>query len=211
MKSFLDLPAEVRMNVYHHLLRPQKVSIEAQSLERLTSEKKDSMAFIIPTPHSSQVLLLNKSINAEAEPVYYATLTIVLDIPSPFNLLTKPLHTDRFPPMKKIVHFEIKVTPQSWIDPVEDWSLWLQLDCVRSLKILRSSVEWCRPYLVGIGGAYKSTIRYRVAYIRLRSIALDLLIGTNLDRLEDKSSSGRRVEFQLSITHKPAGNTRMVS
>ena len=211
MKSFLDLPAEVRMNVYHHLLRPQKVSIEAQSLERLTSDKKDSMAFIIPTPHSSQVLLLNKSINAEAEPVYYATLTIVLDIPSPFNLLTKPLHTDRFPPMKKIVHFEIKVTPQSWIDPVEDWSLWLQLDCVRSLKILCSSVEWCRPYLVGIGGAYKSTIRYRIAYIRLRSIALDLLIGTNLDRLEDKSSSGRRVEFQLSITHKPAGNTRMVS
>ena len=77
--SLLDLPAEVRLNVYSHLFKYQRVFIDAGNYSGLPALLPNHRTTRRNTPssppESAQVLQVCRTLHAEAQPLFYQHLT----------------------------------------------------------------------------------------------------------------------------------------
>ena len=203
MKSFLDLPAEIRQRVYRYLYVPLEVRITSQEVEFKSSSTKTSLPFIYPHPCSGQFLRTNRTIFTEANSVLYAITSFILDVPRPFRMLNGVMSYENMPSFAKLCHIKLQLEPKHLTDqPALVVIEGEKLKSIKSFSIMLSAVEWCRSAYVAPAGLYRSKITYDNAYKRLRSLAVELLLNSGLDQLEDRSLPGYKVSFKLSTVHR---------
>lgn len=212
MQSFLELPAEVRQRIYRYLYVPLEVSISSQEIEMRRSSIKAHVLFIYPHPRCGQFLRTNRTILTEASSVFYATTTFILDVFRPWWMLNGTNTYDRIPSLAKLCHIKLRLEPKHLTDiPALVHIEGGKLKSIKSFSIMLSAVEWYQSVHVAHGGMFRSKLTYDDAYRKLRTIAMELLLSTGLDKLEDKSAPGYKVWFKLSTIHRTAPELATVS
>lgn len=206
MKSFLDLPLETRVQVYHHLFPVVELRIDVEIRTRAGGQK-DRVCSSSLIDCSGQLLRTCRTILTEARPVLMeAVLVSFTRHVDAYYRLTKCLDIESHPRARDVRRLTIDIDAEdaSQLKVHSDGAP--NLPMIDFLEITCRSVDWQTNSLT-VSHPRKTPVQYDIIHKDLVEAAVQLLVGTRLDTLEDKSKNGVKVILQLVRTKGSSNDT----
>ena len=197
LMSFLNLPEEVRKQIYSNLFGYHRTELQIEVTDT------GPMAFRLHSPRSAQILRTCGTIFVEASPILMDQTTMVAPRQSPVPLAfgreyrsiynwRSEIFTLRF------LHLELHIQPEL-LCVGKDIIHKEYLGMLKSLRLISSSILWTghfeaeESYLTGM---------YPVVHGQAKEFMLSYLARSrNFTHLADESVVGRQICFHLSIAN----------
>ena len=205
-RSFLDLPLEIRINIYRELFGVREAIVDSHIIEDNTTVRRVFCTAEVDE-RSSQFLRICKTIQTEAESVLHENTTFKFTRQVDFVDYMQP-DLDQIPYVSHIRHLEVDFKPQILQDIPQGFSelrkclRLAKFETLTDLKLTCHAIEWYRTDLVA---SYNLKIRssFETAHEALEMVGFAFLKSTSMNCMEDKSKDGVHVVFQMSTITVP--------
>lgn len=200
--SFLDLPPEIRVNIYRHLFGSVRAKIDAHILYQTNTGETKVWNSVDPGDYSSQLFSTCKTISKEASPVFFDNTIFSMHRAVSLFCYMKPRPSPVLQ-MYKIRHLEVDLRPEQLQDyPQRLYEMGDQIETanfqtLKSLKLVCHAVEWRYPPWAACNN-FKVRVPFRLAQEQVGLIAYAFLQNTNMNWMENKSKNDVRIMFQVS-------------
>lgn len=206
-RCFLDLPLEIRLDIYRDLFGFGIALVDIQRIETTDSSFKRFFVTEIEE-RSSQFLRTCKTIWTEAAAVFYENTTFKLNRQVDFVFYMQP-DSSSASKLAKLRHVEVDFKPEKLKDLPQGFSEAKKLvraaglEMLTDLKLTCHAVEWRKTHLVQTEHL-KIRIPFETAHEVLELIGYAFLKNTRMNCMEDEGKIMVHVVFQLSTIALPS-------
>ena len=197
--SFLDLPAEIRMRIYHLLFGSGQAQIHADL--NIHSENSAVILrpnWIEPQNRSAQLLRVNKQIQAEATEFFFDRTTFVVNrYANPFALQYVNNGPDSFGGHMR--HLKIHVAVQDFPNMLKRYVDGLKyLESLRTFKIICISGAWLMQqpwYNLSLGD--EDVKGYKDIHATVQKAMWRIWFDAEFTHFDDESVENRKIAFTM--------------